>query len=122
MKRVIDNSLLSFLSVKKIDSYQKLRLLLFLHNRPELTGTLTDLAQWLHLGDTVLLERIITDLEAVKLVIQANNHYALSSDPAVQHHLHKLAAAYEDPITRQDIIQHVNGKSSPGSRRSSAFI
>jgi len=121
MKRLTNKALLSFLSAKKIDTYQKLRLLLFLHNHPHQAGTSQDFAQWLHLGDTLLLESIVSDLEAVSLVTQVENRYVLSSNPDIQQHLQDLAIAYENPITRQEILKQINAK-RPSTNAPFAFV
>ena len=123
MKRPIVESLFYFLSVRKIDTYQKLRLILFLHKHPQTAGTCQEFAKKLHLADTVFLERIVADLEAVDLIIQADNRYCLSSDPDVRQYLGELSKAYDDPVARQDIIRQVNNKrSSEGKTLPSATV
>ena len=63
------NTLLAnFIQLKRIDSFQKLRLLLFIYQHPRVTGTSEEFAEWLYLADVLLLEKILTDLQMTGLV------------------------------------------------------
>ena len=98
----------SFIRVKRIDSFQKLRFLLFLRQRPELTGTSRVFAELLYLGDVRLLEEIITDLQMAGLVdCVGENRYKLCDEPDVRSGLQYLARAFEDPLARQEILAQV---------------
>jgi len=101
------NSLTDYIRAKQIDSYQKLRVLLLMHQRPHLKATVLDLATHLHLNDTVLLEKIIADLQQVGLI---DCSYTLQTEPETQTWLPHLAAAFEHPLTRQTIIDQIRAK------------
>ena len=100
-------SIADFIQVKHINSFQKLRLLLFLYQRPEVTKSLQQLAERLYLGHLPLLERIMNDLRLAGLVKRVESHYQLSADPQVRSYLKDLAATFDDPIARQQILAQV---------------
>ena len=100
-------SIADFIEVKRIDSFQKLRLLLFLHQRPEVTKSLQQLAERLYLGHLPLLERIMNDLRLAGLVERVGSHYQLSEDPQVRSYLKDLAETFDDPMARQQILAQV---------------
>lgn len=80
---MVKGSIADFIEVKQIDSFQKLRLLLFLYQRPEVAKSLQQLAERLYLGHLPLLERILNDLRLAGLVERVGSHYQLSADPQV---------------------------------------
>ena len=107
--------LTSFMLVENINSFQKLYFLLCLYERQLSARTRQDLAKQLHLGDTALLEQIITELKAVGLLTCTEECYELSDDPRMRQHLQHLATAFADPLTRQAILHQVQNQ-SPVSR------
>ncbi len=111
MNEMVNN----YIRTKNIDSFQKLRLLLFLHQHPHLKGTSQELAARLHLGDTSLIENIITDLHQAGLINQVGNHYQLPDEPELRSQLQHLAHAFEHPVTRQELLKHV--KPNPALRQ-----
>ena len=100
-------TLSSFISAKKINTFQKLRLLLLLHKNPHLDGTCQDFARQLHLGHSFYLEDICVELEEVDLVVQVKDRYKLSDNPDIRQHLQDLAKAFDNPLTRQDILRQI---------------
>jgi DNA-binding IscR family transcriptional regulator len=62
-----------FIQARHIDSFQKLHLLIFLHQHPEMSWTSQQMAERLYLGDVPWLEKIIADLQAEGLVDCAGN-------------------------------------------------
>ena len=103
MNEMVNN----YIRTKNIDSFQKLRLLLFLHQHPQVKATSQEFAHRLHLGDTSLIENIITDLHRAGLINQVGNHYHLPDEPEVRSQLQHLARAFEHPLTRQELLKHV---------------
>lgn len=98
----------NYIRTKNIDSFQKLRLLLFLHQHPHMKVTTQELAHRLHLGDTLLIETILADLRQTGLVTQTgNNYYQLPDEPEVKLHLQQLASAFDHPVTRQELLKQV---------------
>jgi hypothetical protein len=98
----------SFIRFRHIDSFQKLRFLLFLLEHPKLTGTISEFAELLYFGDVELLEEIIGDLQKAGLIeCVEENRCKLHDEPDVRSCLEDLAKAFEDPLTRQEILDQV---------------
>ncbi|MCB0167348.1 MAG: hypothetical protein KDI79_24170 [Anaerolineae bacterium] len=94
-----------YLQNKGIDSFQKLQFLLFLYKNPSLKGTLHELAQRTYFGDTNLLSKILADLHSVGLVEESDRSYKLAETPGVITYLKGLARLFDDPLTRQNLLQ-----------------
>ena len=110
-------SIADFIQVKHINSFQKLRLLLFLYQRPEVTKSLPQLAERLYLGHLPLLERMMNDLRLAGLVERVGSRYQLSDDPQVRSYLKVLAATFDDPMARQQILAQVQNGNLPLDNR-----
>jgi hypothetical protein len=54
----------------------------------------------------------MTDLQRVGLVDCVENSYELRDDPEVGTYLQQLTRAFEDPLVRQEILQHLKYKAS----------
>ena len=76
----MDHIVGDFIRAKRIDSVQKLYVLLFLYQHPKLIGTSQQLANQLYLGHLPLVEEILKDLREVGLVVRDATHLA----PAAQ--------------------------------------
>ncbi|MBE7552806.1 MAG: hypothetical protein HS126_17180 [Anaerolineales bacterium] len=103
----MNETIYTYLRTKNIDSFQKLRLLLLLHQNPHWRGTSQELAQRLHLGDTSLIESIIADLHQAGLIDQVDNQYKLPDEPEIRSQLQYLARAFEHPLVRQELLKQV---------------
>jgi len=103
----VKNGLSHYLHTKGIDSVQKLNFLLFLQRHPNTKGTPQEFAERLYLGDTVLLEKIIIDLQFAGLVERVQHNYKLRDEPTVKSDLQELVASFEDPLTRQELLNQV---------------
>ena len=103
----LNETIYTYLRTKNIDSFQKLRLLLLLHQHPHWCGTSQELAQRLHLGDTSLIEGIIADLHQAGLIDQVDNQYKLPDEPEIRSQLQYLARAFEHPLIRQELLKQV---------------
>lgn len=103
----MNETIYTYLRTKNIDSFQKLRLLLLLHQHPHWRGTSQELAQRLHLGDTSLIESIIADLHQAGLIDQVDNQYRLPDEPEIRSQLQYLARAFEHPLIRQELLKQV---------------
>lgn len=97
----------NFIRAMRIDSFQKLRVLLFLHQHPDFNGTGHQFAERLSLGDVALLEQIIHDLRQVGLITCTDRGCTLRNEPQLRSCLLYLARAFEDPLARQDILDRV---------------
>ena len=96
-----------FVRARRIDSFQKLRLLVFFHRHPESSWTSQEIAEKLYLGDVPLLEGIIADLRSVGLLDCVGNGCALHNEPGVRSCLQRLDELCQDPLARQQILDHV---------------
>jgi hypothetical protein len=96
-----------FIHARQIDSFQKLFLLLFLYQHPSIQGTSQEFGARLYLGNTELMERILTDLQQAGLVDQIENGYKLHNGADISPDLRRLAQAFEDPLTRQQLLDQV---------------
>ncbi|MCQ3980791.1 MAG: hypothetical protein DPW09_45910 [Anaerolineae bacterium] len=110
----MDNGVVNFLRARRIDSFQKLRFLLFLHRYPDMKGTCQEFAARLHLGDLALVEKIMADLHHARLLERIGQHCRLLNEPGLKASLHFLARAFENPLTRQELLDQVK----PGDLRS----
>jgi hypothetical protein len=104
----MDAWLADFIRIKRIDSFQKLRLLIFFHHHPQAMGTSREFAKWLYLANVSLLEKIIIELQTVGLVDCIEERYTLRDEPAVKSALRGLARAFENPLARQVLLNHIN--------------
>lgn len=96
-----------FIQARHIDSFQKLRLLMFLHEHAESSWTSQQMAEGLYLGDVPWLEEMITDLQVADLIDCTANSCKLSDDVCVRSCLQSLAKLCEDPLARQEILNCV---------------
>ena len=103
----MDNVAVDFIRAKRIDSFQKLYVLLFLHQHPTLVGTSQQLANKLYLGHLPLVKEILDDLRGVGLVDGIGKRYKLSNDSEVGSYLQSLTEALKDPLARQRILEQV---------------
>jgi hypothetical protein len=85
----MNEKMLDFIHTKQIDSFQKLRLLLFLTQNPNLTSSLYDLAGRLCLADVGLVERLVADLASVGLLIETEPAWKLCDEPEIKASLGK---------------------------------
>jgi hypothetical protein len=103
----MNDTLANFIRANHIDSFQKLRFLLFLHQNPEVAGTCQQFAGRLYLGDLDLLKKIIRDLQETNLLNCSESRCKLRDTPEIKTELEGLAKAFEDPLSRQEIIDQV---------------
>jgi hypothetical protein len=101
----------NFILEKKIDSFQKLRLVLYLAQHPGMAGTSEQLGQQLFIRDSRLMEEIIHGLRTAGLVDFIGQRYVLRDDPAVNSALQRLNRLYDDPVSRQRLLDYVRGPS-----------
>jgi hypothetical protein len=101
------NDLTQFIRARRIDSFQKLRLLIFLHRQPESSWTSREIAERLYLGDVPLLEGIVADLRSAGLVDCVANRCTVHDEADVRSCLQCLAETCEDPLARQQILDQV---------------
>ena len=108
----MDEIVSHFLNDKHIDSVQKLFFLLYLYQHPGTQKTSPEFGRQLYLGFTPQLDKMIFDLQAVRLIDQVNNEYTLCNEPRVNVCLQHLVEAFENPLSRQQILRRVKQQRS----------
>ena len=96
-----------YLREKQIDSFQKLRLLLFMYQHPEVKGSIRELADRMYLGDTPLLATVLLELHMTGLLDRYEQGYRLRNEPDVTWFLQNLARAFEHPLSRVEILNQL---------------
>jgi hypothetical protein len=96
-----------FIQARHIDSYQKLRVLIFFHDHADSSWTRPQIAAQLYLGDGPLLEKIIADLQASGLLDCVARHCRLCDEVGVRLDLQGLIRMYEHPLARQEILDSI---------------
>ena len=98
----------NFLQARQIDSFQKLRILLFMGQNPQRVGTAQQWAEWLYLGDKPFLEKLLRELQQVGLVNCGPGGCMLAPEPEIKTSLKALGKLFNDPLARQTLLRHVN--------------
>ena len=101
------NIAVDFIRANRIDSFQKLYVLLFLDQHPNLAGSSQYLAKKLHLAHLSLVEKNLDDLTSVGLVNRAGKRYKLCANSRARSDLHSLAEAVKDPQMHAAILEQV---------------
>ena len=96
-----------FIQARHIDSFQKLRVLVFFYQHPESSWANPQLAKQLYLGDGPMLEEIIAELRAAGLVNCVAHYCKLSDETGVRSLLRHLINICENPLARQEILDKV---------------
>jgi hypothetical protein len=107
MMMMIDVGIVDFLRANGIDSFQKLRFLLFLQQRPGTSGTSQELAEQLYFGDQLMFANIIFDLQSVGLLDRMEDRYKLRDEHGTREALQRLAEAFDNPVTRQELLGQI---------------
>jgi hypothetical protein len=107
-----------FIRSKNIDSIQKLNLLLFLYKNPDAQGTSHCFAKNLHLGDIRLVEEMIKDLADKGVINYVGQHYFLVDNPEIKTTLKNLARSFEQPLSRQVLLNQIQTGAGNGIYRS----
>jgi hypothetical protein len=96
-----------FIQTRHIDSFQKLRVLVFFHQHPGSNWTGQQVAKQLYLGDGPVLDEIIGELQAAGLVNCVAHRCKLRDEAGVRLALQHLVHKCENPLTRQEILDQV---------------
>ncbi len=111
----MSNPTLSHPFSRHINSFQKLRFLLFLHHHPNFLGTSQELAERSFLGHTPVFELLLAELHSAGLIERVGNRYKLPEQPEVNAFVQYLARLFEDPLARQQMLEIFNRKTSLAS-------
>lgn len=98
---------LHFIRNKRIDSFQKLVFLLFLHQNPQAKGNSQYFAEKMFLGNVTLIEAMIADFKEKGIMASSDQHHFLQDTPELRAALHHLHQLFEAPITRQSLLDQV---------------
>jgi len=96
-----------FIRTRQIDSYQKLRVLIFFYEHADSSWTCPQLGARLYLGDGPLLEKIVADLQAAGLVDCRANRCRLRDEAKIRLPLQHLVQRWEHPLARQEILDRI---------------
>ena len=97
-------NLAKFLRQRDIRSYQEIRLLLFLCQNPDFSGTYYQFCERLYLGDCAQLEEIIRRFHYNGLLEHRNGRYRLVDRPEIRAGLELLTRVFDEPLTRQQLL------------------
>ena len=100
----MNTTLLKFIQNNRIDSFQKVSFLLFLHRYADRAGVTREFARQLNFASEPALEEVIDELTAVGLLTEHGGRYMLQNEPEIRQSLDHLVQAYEDPLVRQDLL------------------
>jgi DNA-binding IscR family transcriptional regulator len=81
--------------------------LLYLYQHPDLSATTQEFAERLYLSDVLLLQEITDDLQEAGLVSCSKGYCTLHFDPDARSCLQCVFKAFEDPLTRQELLDQV---------------
>lgn len=93
-----------FLVVKRIDSFQKLGLVLWLDRHGDAPVSLLELADQAFFADLSLLERSLAELSAAGLIDSQAGRYRMIHSPEIDYCLACLTESFESPLARQGIL------------------
>lgn len=93
--------------LRYINSYQKLKLLLFFHTYPSFRGSLCSLAEKLYEADHIALRQDIQELVRGGLIEFDGRLIYLSATASARQFITHLAEVYNDPLDRQIVLDMV---------------
>lgn len=99
---------LNFLRQQGIGSFQEVRLLLFLWQHPEFSGTYEQFCDRLYLGDSPLVEQMLNHLDDIGLIQRRDGRFKLANQAELQTSLDQLAQAFDHPLARQQLLAGIN--------------
>ena len=97
-----------FIHSRQIDSYQKLRVLFFVHNHADSSWSSRQIGRRLYLGEGPFLEKIIADLQAAGLLDCSAERCRLRDEAEISVDLEHLIKTCENPLARQEILDDLN--------------
>ena len=97
-----------FIRSRQIDSYQKLRVLIFFHDHADSSWSSPQIATRLYLGEGPFLESIIADLQVAGLLNCCAEFCRLRDEAEVSLDLEHLIKTCENPLARQEILDSLN--------------
>lgn len=96
-----------FIRDVRIDSFQKLRILLWLTEHRQQPLSVEELAGRVYLGDMGFVEEILTSLAEAGIVNCQDDRYVFSCGDDTKRCLHCLEEKFADPQARQGLLQEI---------------
>ncbi len=109
---IMNEVTLRFIHENRIDSFQKLSFVLFLHRYAQRNTVTHEFARQLNFAGDPVFEEIIDELAAVGLIHQQSGQYALRNEPALRNEIDQLVIVYEDPTARQLLLGQLYRRNS----------
>lgn len=96
-----------FILRRRIDSFHKIWLLLFLHQHSQEDRINRDYVRLVTFTDAPALDEVIEELQDAGLLIANGETLSLKDDPGVRSDLDAMADVYEDPAGRQELLRRL---------------
>lgn len=97
----------AFVRQRGLDSFQKLRLVLWLGRNPGRAFSCAQLGAALHLSDQRLMDELVDELCEAGVVRCRDNLLTLADLPELRRCLDCLLVRFEDPLARQELLAHI---------------
>ncbi len=102
---VLPVSLEQFMLHRRIDSFHKIWLLLFLHRQPDGHQISREYIRQVTFTDAPTLDEVIGELQDTGLLAAAGEALSLKYAPEVRCELDRMALIFEDPTGRQELLR-----------------
>ncbi len=93
--------------LRQIDSFHKVWLLLFLHQRLHEDGINRDYLRQVTFADAPTLDEAVYELQDAGLLIATGEALSLRDAQEVRSDLDTMARVFEDPLGRQDLLRRL---------------
>ena len=97
----------AFVQQRRLDSFQKLRLVLWLGRNPGREFNSAQLSAALHLSDQRLVDELVAELCETGVVGCRDGLWTLADLPELRRCLDCLVVRFEDPLARQQLLAHI---------------
>ena len=114
MKRgqMLPASLERFMLLRQIDSFHKVWLLLFFHQRSHEDGINREYLRQVTFADAQTLNEAVDELQDAGLLIATGEALSLRDALEVRSDLDTMARVFEDPLGRQDLLRRLYRRAS----------
>jgi hypothetical protein len=96
-----------FVRERRLDSFQKLRLVLWLGHNPGRGFSSQQVSAALHVSDQRLLDGLLAELCETGVICCDGGLWTLADLPELRRCLDCLAIRFEDPLLRQKLLDHI---------------
>lgn len=109
---MLTDSLEKFISHRRIDSYQKVWFLMFLHQHTSQQQLNREYVRRVTFTDTPALDEAIEELQEAGLLLANGELLRLDEAPDIRQELDALVVAFADPTARQELLRKLYTRSS----------